>query len=387
MKIKISFLKKFFPILFVLIISNKIILSQDFGSEFPAYNSLRTPTSPAFTVLGVEPNSVERPNTPSSLALSLKNISSDFKSLANDFALEVSPYWLMGAPTLTWREDANRNLFESISRTFTVSVATAEVGGDLFPSTGLATGIRMSLVSGTLSSEARKNLEMMEMTLTKEAKIFASFQEKRRKDLDSKYKEQLKENEGNWKKIEDITYVYNSAVSNLNQLILEDPDYQDSVDAVREKVQQYAIYREGFFLDLAAAAEWNFDNGIVDKGKFGRVAIWLTPSFVSHSFSFSAVARYFHYGVGNDNIDYGARLTFTKSKYAFSFEGLGRSALKSAPSSKTEYKGDLSFDYEALKGIWLNLTFGKEFNSSDAKSLIASAGVNFNFNSQRFSAK
>ena len=90
---------------------------------------------------------------------------------------------------------------------------------------------------------------------------------KKEKRFNSKYKEQLKENEGNWKKIEDITYVYNSAVSNLNQLILEDPDYQDSVDAVREKVQQYAIYREGFFLDLAAAAEWNFDNGIVDKGK------------------------------------------------------------------------------------------------------------------------
>ncbi len=44
----------------------------------------------------------------------------------------------MGAPTLTWREDANRNLFESISRTFTVSVATAEVGGSLFPSTGFS---------------------------------------------------------------------------------------------------------------------------------------------------------------------------------------------------------------------------------------------------------
>ncbi len=85
-----------------------IVLSQDPGREFPSFNSLRTPTSPAFTVLGVEPNSVERPNTPSSLALSLQNLSSDFKSLAKDFAVEVSPYWLMGAPTLTWRDDADK---------------------------------------------------------------------------------------------------------------------------------------------------------------------------------------------------------------------------------------------------------------------------------------
>ncbi len=297
MKIKIQFLKTFFSILIIIVLVNNIVLSQDLGKEFPSFNALRTPTSPAFTVLGVEPNSVERPNTPSALALSLQNLSSDFKSLAKDFAVEVSPYWLMGAPTLTWREDANRNLFESIARTFTISAATAEVGGALFPTTGLSAGIRMSFVSGKLSNTARKNLETMEMTLTNEAKIFASFQNKRRKDLDSEYQKQLKENEGNWKKIEDITYVYNSAVNNLNQLILEDPEYQDSIDAIREKVQKYAINREGFFLNLAAAGAWDFDNGIVDKGHFNRVGVWLTPSFVSSSFSFSAVVRYFHYRV------------------------------------------------------------------------------------------
>ena len=187
MKTKIQFLKTILTILVIIVIANNIVFSQDPGKDFPSFNSLRTPTSPAFTVLGVEPNSVERPNTPSSLAFSILNLTSDYKSLAKDFALEVSPYWLMGAPTLTWREDATRSLFESIARTFTISAATAEVGGSLFPTTGLSAGIRMSLVSGTLSSEGRKNLETMEMTLTNEAKIFASFQNKRRKGLDSEY--------------------------------------------------------------------------------------------------------------------------------------------------------------------------------------------------------
>ncbi len=385
MKALLQLLKKVILILVLVIAVNRINFSQEFGNQFPAFNSLRTPTSPAFTVLGVEPNSVERPTTPSALAFSILNLSSDFKSLANDFSLEVSPYWLMGAPTLTWREDAKRNMLESIARTFTISVATAEVGGSLFPSTGLSAGIRASLVSGSLSNEARKNLELMEMILTKEAGIFASFQQKRRKDLDNEYKKQLKANEGNWKKIEDITYVYNSAISNLNQLILEDPEYQDSVESVRAKVQQYAVCREGFFLDLSAAGAWNFDNGIVDKGRFSRLGIWLTPGIVTNSFSFSAVFRFLHYGVSIDNIDFGGRLSFTKNKYALSIEGVGRSTLNSS-SSKLEVKSDLSFDYEAISGVWLNLTFGKAFNSEDEKSLIASAGVNFNFNSQRFSA-
>ncbi len=378
-------LKTIFLFTFFLLAINKISYSQNSARDFSAYNSLRTPTSPAFTVLDVAPNSVERPNTPSSLAFSILNLANDFKTLANDFALEVSPYWLAGAPKLTWREDAKRSLFESISRTFTISVATAEVGGDLFPATGLSAGIRASLASGSLSAEAKRNLELMELMLTKEANVFASIQEKRRKDLDKEYQRRIKENEGDWKKIEDLTFIYNSAVSNINQLILEDEEYQDSIKSLRNKIQNFAVYRDGFFLNLAAAGAWNFDNGIVEKGQFSRAGIWLTPSFVSNSFSFSAVIRYFYYRVANDNLDFGGRLDFTNNKYALSGEVVGRSTLKSS-SSKMEVKAVLGFDYEALKGIWLNVTFGKNFYGSNKKSLIASAGINFNFNSQRYTA-
>ena len=66
-------------------------------------------------------------------------------------------------------------------------------------------------------------------------------------------------------------------------------------------------------------------------------------------------------------------------------EGVGRAALKSS-TSKSEFKADLSIDYEALEGIWINLTFGKDFNSADEKSLIASAGINLNFNTPRFTS-
>src|SRR5262245_42359826 len=80
----------------------------------PSFNSLRTPTSPAFTLLGIEPTSVERPNTPSSLAASLLNQTAGFSTLPRDYALEFSPYWLVGHPRLTWRDDSRRGLGASI---------------------------------------------------------------------------------------------------------------------------------------------------------------------------------------------------------------------------------------------------------------------------------
>ena len=46
---------------------------ENSGGDVPAYNTIRTPASPAFVLLGMEPSSVERPNTPADLALTVLN--------------------------------------------------------------------------------------------------------------------------------------------------------------------------------------------------------------------------------------------------------------------------------------------------------------------------
>ncbi len=92
----------------------------------PAFNGWRTPVSPAFVLLGVAPTVVERPNTPSDLALSVLNRSTSFTSLPRDVALEFSPYWLVKHPTLTWQEDTVRGIGTSLARTMTISLATAD---------------------------------------------------------------------------------------------------------------------------------------------------------------------------------------------------------------------------------------------------------------------
>ena len=54
--------------------------------EPPAFNSLRTPLTPAFVVLGIQLTSVEEPNTPAELAVSLFNQPTDFTSIPRNVA-------------------------------------------------------------------------------------------------------------------------------------------------------------------------------------------------------------------------------------------------------------------------------------------------------------
>src|SRR5688500_16602378 len=63
----------------------------------PEFDQLRTPDSPAFSILGVAPSEVERPNTPRALVLAIGAFSKDAGKdvlVPDSFALEVNPYSL-----------------------------------------------------------------------------------------------------------------------------------------------------------------------------------------------------------------------------------------------------------------------------------------------------
>ena len=119
------------------------------ASEF---DSMRTPSAPAFSVLDIEPSAVERPATPSDAAVALVN---NFRegTVPKNFAFESSPYWLVSRPHVSWRDDAQRTVAQSLARTSSVSVATAETGTELAPVSSLAFGFRTLIFSGRLTAQ------------------------------------------------------------------------------------------------------------------------------------------------------------------------------------------------------------------------------------------
>ena len=88
-----------------------------------AIGDLKTPASPAFALIAVTPESVERPTTPKSVALAIYNAFGN-RSLPEGFALEFAPYWLFPHPELTF-DDYRVAMWEQLAFNTSISVATA----------------------------------------------------------------------------------------------------------------------------------------------------------------------------------------------------------------------------------------------------------------------
>ena len=115
---------------------------------------LRTPTSPAFTLLGIAPTDIERPTTPRAFAVSLLSAlrDGDGSLLPRDFALEVAPYWLVQRPKLSFKEYSDPTSLQSLKQTFSLSVAATKGSKEEIALVGDATnigiGVRASPVAG-----------------------------------------------------------------------------------------------------------------------------------------------------------------------------------------------------------------------------------------------
>lgn len=140
-------------------------------------NDLKTPASPAFTLLDIESASVETIKRPEALAISVASLFQD-GALPKDFAIEFAPYpmfkdWIEKYLPL---DDYFHPKFRSLYRNLSISIATSplteydqteetetEIG------TRIAIGFRTQLLYGK-EPDVVKEAERKLPTLTKEAK-------------------------------------------------------------------------------------------------------------------------------------------------------------------------------------------------------------------------
>lgn len=108
--------------------------AQEKAAAIPQFVTLRTPTSPAFVLLGLTPTTVERPTTPRAVATSFLSHFTEGGGaiLPRQFALEVGPYWLWSHPRLTLEDymsaggSLGNQLGTSLQRTLSIAVAAAD---------------------------------------------------------------------------------------------------------------------------------------------------------------------------------------------------------------------------------------------------------------------
>lgn len=102
------------------------------------------PESPAFTALGVTPQTVTRPTNLRSLATSLLNGVDQNGNFQTGFALDTAPYMLYWGNKLTLRKYLASSWKRFVSRA-TVSIATTKGTTDADKSSRLATGLRLTI--------------------------------------------------------------------------------------------------------------------------------------------------------------------------------------------------------------------------------------------------
>lgn len=105
---------------------------------------LAVPASPAFTVLGITPDQVVRPDSPRELALALLNGFDDRGNFQSGLSIDTVPYLLTHGPRLTLTEYRKSRVAQILSRTkFSLATAKGAEGDD--PSIKLGLGLQTTL--------------------------------------------------------------------------------------------------------------------------------------------------------------------------------------------------------------------------------------------------
>jgi hypothetical protein len=321
----------------------------------PAVNSLRIPTTPATVLLGVEQTAVEKPTTPAALAATVLNNTENLTSLPSDFTMQVTPFWMSGHPSLTWRKDTTRSVGESLIRTLKISAAAAQVGTVDAKSTGLSVAAATSVLSGKTSRTTVEALERLEKHLIDKSIVIQTY---------------LTEEDPTDEEIVAFNDSLNEARTKLNP--------KDSLNDIQTR-------RVGWKWDIAGGAAWEFADGAASKSDFLGGGAWTT---VSHDFesgeSFVFVARWMDNKLMSSGwiADFGLRVIHESSLWSISLEGVKR-YLEGDVDNKDQYRYTALFEYKLRDGTVLSFTVGRDFDKDADNSLLARLGLSLGLNPVR----
>jgi hypothetical protein len=301
--------------------------------------SLRTPPSPAFVLLGVAPSAVERPTSPRAVAASLLRATGDSGFLPRHYAIEVAPYWLVSHPSLTFDRYYHPSLGRSLVQSLSISFATSPLrnaGDSADVGTSLGMGVRALLLSGKPSEE-----------------------------LDS----------------------LRTQLRRLQQRVLDatgDSAEQRALAALKPvalAIQHANTERTGWIVELAGAATGDFPGDVAANGKTGRLGVWVTPTYrrPGGSLDFLGVFRLLRDerpDTARTYIDGGFRLAW-RGQGVLSAELVER--FQSGAGSKHDHRLSANLEYPLTHNIRLTATVGRDFAlaAHDRRTLLAQVSVDF----------
>ncbi|HEY5967650.1 MAG TPA: hypothetical protein VIU35_06710 [Chitinophagaceae bacterium] len=388
----------------------------------PKFETLKLTSAPAYTVLGVDPQNIQRPTTPTDFIAGAQSAIVNGK-LQPNFAIEATPFYWKHPKTDSGKRVSlyqfikdDNNVLNNIARTFTFSFATSESDtltfGNLEPGTGFGIGFRCNLFNGNVSRKTlissliqNKLIDNLYQSLMGQLQVGNDVTVKSAID---KWRKTKKNTDPDHDAL--VDFVADFGRKDLGKATLKESDIdflQQKIDAIEDEESKFlttlnqAVFpltREGFMLELALGNATVIQNNEAKNITSAKTAIWLTPSYrintrkdptVIDFLDFMAVLRMTFNNSKVDVTDYfdiGAKVQYTHNRFSLSGEYIARMLTKKPTTveSKWTNRVDVSFDYKINDLITFKATFGRNFDGnsvhySDPQKIFAVGGVNFGF--------
>jgi hypothetical protein len=396
----------------------------------PDVSKLVVNSSPAYILLGVQPDNIQRPSTPREFMGGVQSALVN-KQLQPNFALETNPF--------NWNRKTKSNQFyandyfyepgEAIKKNLAISLATSNsdtvVFGKLRPGLGLGYGVRVTILPGKINKEVADAFYVWEEEEIKSIFLNLLFS-------DNVSKNGVFTSSEIDKRVKDTKDHVETSVANRRYIL---PGNKDKVFAALDalantykaagitgaaftsqlaidrglvsgaKIAQLAVInaseigfeRQGFILEFAAAGVTVFQENKWANAHHGKTAIWLSPSYrfnvskkgspdQTQSLDIMSVLRYIWNESKVDTasyFDFGAKIQYNKVAWNASFEWTARHASKVPADISSNWTNCwlLSFNYTINQFATLKFSFGSNFDGNTTqytskKDMFAVGGVN-----------
>ena len=358
-------------------------------------NSLKSPISPASTLLGINSSEIQKPTDLTGLLVSVRNATNDFTSLPSSFAVDIAPKWLFDNKNISLQDYFSNKVADNFKQSFLISYAQMSQKDDNYDGLKQGIGIKFSLCRGEIRDQKYIN------TLNKVRELH-----RMEFDLQDEYKRKhgSVEDIEEFKKLDSM--LMDPATSEkdkiiINQLMedLEDRYNDQMMSEIKSKME--SLYeeiidleetitpvRKGFILDFSAGTIIKYDNFKINSSSLTNSSFWVTIGYDglktdtadNSYFSVLGLSRLVMnnadelYKSGVDeryaSWDNGLRLAFntTNQKFTFSGEIISR-RLFNTPSAGKDFvtKYLLSAELQIGKNQRLSFTYGRDFENRITK--------------------
>jgi hypothetical protein len=338
-------------------------------------NLLRAPASPGASLLGISPNSIQRPSDPSALMVSLLNSTDNLSTIPNSYAIDFAPAWLFWGKNIKYNDFiSGYNPGKSIPETFDISVAIRNSKDSLTNQTNtrVGFGFSVSIIRGDISDKTKKAIN----DVHNHASNYALLKDKYEQDV---------ENQPNFFKLS--IDAQSALLAAADQKAHSDDQAKAELDAISKAAKAIDFTRYGWMLDLAGGLAYNFVNQ--SKGTLYNSGLWLTGGyeFQQPGISLLGIVRYLDnpantgVNLSADNyqtMDYGARFLYdaVDNKFTVGIEGIYRS-VSGTTAVKSSWRYAFSADYQVGANQVLSFNIGRDFDGTINKSGNMIAALNF----------